>query len=120
MMMGCNGFPTQAGGSRSSSIRSYSEMMSEGKVNDKDLHDWRFRQNHLLSFHQNNHPLSYAMNRNKVSIEPRIVNGIYVSPPEKYSFMGALRPFLPLDVYHSKSYGSICFIIILTIHVLND
>ena len=57
-----------------------------------------------------NHP-SYAINRmiqNKVSIEPRIVDGTYVSPPDKYSFMGALRPFFPFDEYHSTSYESIC------------
>ena len=91
MMKACSGFLTNTGTSHISS----NEMTTESK----DLHDWRFHQNH---------PLSHAMNRNKVSIEPRIVNGTNVSPPDKYSFMGALRPFFPFDEYHSTSYESIC------------
>ena len=84
------------------------------------FHNWRFHQNHLPSYPQNHHPLSHAMNRNKVSIEPRIVNGINVNPPDKYSFMGALRILEPLDEFHSTSYIYIYMLYCYTIHILND
>ena len=86
MMTACSGFLTDIGTSHISS----NEMSTESKLSEQ-------------RFHQNHHPLSHAMNRNKVSIEPRIVNGIYVNPPDKYSFMGALRRLEPLDEFHSTS-----------------
>ena len=102
MMKACSGFLTDAGTSHIGS----NELTTESKLSDK-------------RFHQN-HPLSHAMNRKKVSIEPRIVNGTNVNPPDKYSFMGALRTFEPLDVNHCTLYRSICFIVILFIYLMID
>jgi len=115
MMTACSGFLVETGTSHSVS----NEMMTkEGKVNG--FHNWRFHQNHLPSYPQNHHPLSHAMNRNKVSIEPRIVNGTNVNPPDKYSFMGALRVLAPLDEFHSTSYGRICSTILRFMYLMID
>ena len=96
-------------------MKACSGFLTDTVTMESKLSEQRYPQNH--------HPLSHAMNRNKVSIEPRIVNGIYVNPPDKYSFMGALRIIEPLDELHSTSCRYICIYIYMlycyTIRLLN-